>query len=398
MMNAASPSTTPISSNTTHILRSFLLFSLCLLAACTPLKPIPEGPAGAHYEEVSFASLPGWGREELGASLRAFLRSCTRSAAPSQLASACAHASAVDAGSPAAARDFFERAFVPYRVLSEDRDQGLITGYYEPVISGSRVRSERFSSPIYGVPSDLLVIDMAGVYPELRDLRLRGRIERGRVLPYYSRADIEARAGSLPAPVIAWSDDPVEVFFMQVQGSGQVQLEDGARIRVGFAEQNGHPYRSLGRYLVDTGELKLEQASMDGIKSWAAANPAKLKGALDYNASYVFFRELPPQDGPIGAMGIPLTAGLSIAVDRRHIPLGAPVYLRTRDPLSEQPLERLMVAQDTGGAIRGAIRADFFWGQGAEAGARAGRMRHPGNLWLLWPRGVRLPASSPASP
>lgn len=395
MMNAASPSTTPISSNTTHMAKLVLLFWLCLLAACAPLKQAPEGQTGARYEEASFASLPGWGRDELGSSLRVFVRSCSARGVSAPLASVCAEAASVAASDPATVRLFFERTFVPYRILSGGRDQGMITGYYEPVIAGSRVRTERFSSPLYGVPSDLLVVDMASVYPELRDMRLRGRIERGRVVPYYARADIEARAGTLPAPVIAWSDDPVEVFFLQIQGSGHVQLEDGARIRIGFAEQNGHPYRSLGRYLVDTGELKLEQASMDGIKSWAAANPAKLKNALEHNASYVFFRELPPQDGPIGALGVPLTAGLSMAVDRRYIPLGAPVFMRTRDPLSEEPLERLLVAQDTGGAIRGAVRADLFWGQGAEAGARAGRMRQQGNLWLLWPKGAPLPALSP---
>jgi len=183
----------------------------------------------------------------------------------------------------------------------------------------------------------------------------------------------------------------VEFFFLQIQGSGQIQLESGERIRVGFAEQNCHPYRSLGRHLVERGEMTLDQASMQSIKTWAAANPQRLQEALNHNASYVFFRELPAVGGPPGALGVPLEAGYSIAVDPRYVPLGAPVFLATTYPLSPQPLERLVIAQDTGGAIRGAGRADFFWGTGAEAGALAGRMRQPGRMWLLWPRGETLP-------
>jgi membrane-bound lytic murein transglycosylase A len=226
-------------------------------------------------------------------------------------------------------------------------------------------------------------------------MRLRGRLNGRRLQPYPSRGDIAAREGTFAAPVIAWVADPVEFFFLQIQGSGQIQLESGERIRVGYAEQNGHPYRSLGRHLVERGELSLDQASMQSIKAWASANPARAQEALNYNASYVFFRELPATDGPIGALSVPLEAGYSIAVDPRYVPLGAPVFLSTTYPLSTQPLERLVMAQDTGGAIRGAQRADFFWGSGAEAGAIAGRMRQPGRLWVLWPRGAALPRPLP---
>jgi membrane-bound lytic murein transglycosylase A len=216
-------------------------------------------------------------------------------------------------------------------------------------------------------------------------------------VPSGSRGESDARGEGFAAPVLAWSGDPIELFFLQIQGSGQVRLESGERIRVGFADQNGHPYRSLGRYLVDRGELLLEQASMQGIKAWAAANPHKLRDALNHNASYVFFRELPPNDGPIGALSVPLHAEHSIAVDRRFVPLGVPVYLATTWPLSEQPLERLMAAHDVGGAIRGVVRADFYWGTGPEAGAQAGRMRQQGKMWLLWPKGEPLPPG-PATP
>jgi membrane-bound lytic murein transglycosylase A len=340
--------------------------------------------------EMPFEALPGWGGEPVEPSLRAFLASCPR---PGSLARACELARAVPAGDEAAARKFFESVFVPYALVSSDgAHSGTVTGYYEPVIDGSRHRTSVNQYPIFGVPEDLVVVDLAAVNPDVRNLRLRGRLQGRRLIPYYSRAEIEAR-GELDAPVIAWAADPVELFFLQIQGSGQVRLDNGERIRVGFADQNGHPFRSLGRYLVERGEMTLDQASMQSIKAWAAANPAKLQEALNQNPSYVFFRELPVMSGPIGALGVPLTTQYSIAVDRRFVPLGAPVYLSTTFPLSEQPLNRLVAAQDTGGAIRGVVRADFFWGSGSEAGERAGRMRQQGRMWLLWPRGEPLPRS-----
>jgi membrane-bound lytic murein transglycosylase A len=340
--------------------------------------------------EERFDELPGWEAASLEQSLRAFLRGCPRSGA---LARACELGRSVASGDEAA-RQFFESVFAPYSLVSSDgMESGLITGYYEPVIQGSRRRSSRNRYPIYGVPDDLVSVDLASVNPDLRNMRLRGRLEGRRLVPYYSREEIESLAVRLPAPIIAWASDPVELFFLQIQGSGQVQFATGKRIRIGYADQNGHPFRSLGRYLVERNELTLDEASMQGIKAWAAANPARLREALNQNPSYVFFRELPATDGPIGALGVPLSAGYSIAVDRRFVPLGAPVYLDTTLPLSEEPLERLVAAQDTGGAIRGVIRADFFWGTGADAGVQAGRMRQQGKMWLLWPRGEALPGS-----
>lgn len=353
---------------------------------CPPAKPAPET---ARYIESTFALMQGWPSEGLDRSLRTFLAGCPR---PGALGLVCTLAGGVAPNDAQAARAFFEANFVPYALISsEGPDSGLITGYYEPVIAGSRTQSGLHRHPIFGVPEDLIVVDLVATNPDVRNMRLRGRVQGRRLVPYFSRAEIETRGPDFPAPVLAWTSDPVELFFLQIQGSGQVQLDSGERIRIGFADQNGHPYRSLGRYLVERGELPLEQASMQGIKAWAAANPAKLQEALNANPSYVFFRELPPIDGPTGALGVPLTPEYSLAVDRRFVPLGAPVYLATTYPLSEEPLERLMAAQDTGGAIRGAIRADFYWGTGPQAGAQAGRMRQQGKLWLLWPRGEALP-------
>ena len=178
----------------------------------------------------------------------------------------------------------------------------------------------------------------------------------------------------------------MELFFLQVQGSGRIKLPDGSLARVNYADQNGHPYQSIGRLLVERGELKLEEASMQGIQAWARANPAKLSGLLNSNPSYVFFREVAnSHDGPIGALGIPLSPERSLAVDPRSVPLGAPVFLATTRPNSSQPLNRLMLAQDTGGAIKGAVRADLFWGFGRDAGEQAGRMKQSGRMWVLLP-------------
>lgn len=361
--------------------------------ACPPAKPPAEA---ARYEPRNYADLPGWSAGGQAQALRAFVEGCPRLPQASPLRRACDAAAALPRGDDAAARRWLEEAFSAYAVIGpDDAIDGLITGYYEPILPGSRARSARFRHPVHGTPEDLVTVDLTAVAPETRHLRLRGRLEGRRLVPYWSRGEIEARAGELRAPVLAWVEDPVELFFLQIQGSGLIELEDGGRrgerIRVGYADQNGHPYRSIGRYLVERGEMALEKASMQGIMAWAAANPAKLKDALNFNASYVFFRELPAGGGPIGALGAPLSAGASLAVDPRHIPLGAPVFLATTFPLSERPLERLMVAQDTGGAIRGAVRGDFYWGSGAEAGLQAGRMRQKGRFWLLWPRGEPLP-------
>ncbi len=394
----------------THILRTFGLPAAAILvfAGCAELPqsaapacpacaecqqcPAPVRPAEARYQQTPFAEIPGWQGAMFAPGIRAFAAGCPRIAQSHPLRRACDALLAGAQGDERAARQFIEESFTAWAVLSaEGKAEGLVTGYYEPVLPGSRARTERFRHPVFGVPEDLVTVDLESVNPELKGLRLRGRLEGNRLVPYWSRGEIEGRT-ALRAPVLAWVEDAVELFFLQIQGSGQIELAQGERLRLGYADQNGHPFRSMGRYLIQRGELTLEQASMQGIKAWAAANPRKLREALDSNPSYVFFREMPAgQDGPIGALGAPLTAGHSVAVDPRYVPLGAPVFLATTLPLSAQPLHRLMAAQDTGGAIRGAARADFFWGTGTEAGALAGRMRQQGRMWILWPRGEPLP-------
>jgi membrane-bound lytic murein transglycosylase A len=273
----------------------------------------------------------------------------------------------------------------------------LITGYYEPLLRGSRKPSSRYRYPLYGIPDDLVVVDLAELYPELKSMRLRGRLEGRRLVPYPDRARIEATPPPLRGKEIAWVEDEIDLFFLHIQGSGRIQLDTGETMRVGYAEQNGHPYRSIGRILVQRGELSLEQASMQSIKAWARRHPQKTSELLNSNGSYVFFRELPGSEGgPPGSLGVPLTAGRSIAVDPRHVPLGAPVFIATTWPNTSRPLNRLMLAQDTGGAIRGPVRADFFWGHGEAAGREAGRMKQRLRMWVLLPHGYPVPAPGAA--
>jgi membrane-bound lytic murein transglycosylase A len=395
----------------THIVRAFAcpVAAILVLAGCAELPPPPRAcppcaecpqcpapakPAEAKYQQIPFAEIPGWRDAAFAPGLRAFAAGCPWIAASHPLRRACDAALAVSADDEPAARRFVEATFSAWAVLSaEGAAEGMITGYYEPVLPGSRTRTDRFRLPVYGVPEDLVAVDLDNVHAELKGMRLRGRLEGNRLVPYWTRAEIENKA-PFRAPVLAWVEDPVELLFLQIQGSAQLDLASGERLYLRYADQNGHPYRSIGRYLVQRGELSLEQSSMQGIKTWAAANPRKLREALDANPSYVFFRAWIPgaaapgeANGPAGTLGAPLSAGYSLAVDPRSVPLGAPVFLGTTMPLSAQPLQRLMAAQDSGGAIRGAVRADFYWGTGSEAGTVAGRMRQKGRLWVLWPRG-----------
>ncbi|MGZ5071806.1 MAG: murein transglycosylase A [Usitatibacter sp.] len=360
--------------------------------APTPPPPVVPPPVEARGKLVpaSWPDLPAWGSERLAGSLEAFVRSCAVLERQDAWKGVCAGAQTFTA--PLNERDvaaFFELNFDPWQVVNaDDSTSGMITGYYEPLLHGSRTRSDRFRYPLYAVPKDLLVIDLSLVYPDLKHRRLRGRIEGNRVVPYLARGEIES-GEPLKGNEIAWVDDAVDAFFLHIQGSGQVELDNGERIRVGYADQNGHPFRSLGRLLIDRGEIPAERASMQGIKDWARRNPRKVQEFLNANPSYVFFRELPGDlPGPIGALGVALTAERSIAVDARVVPLGVPVYLATTWPNTQEPLQRLMVAQDTGGAIAGGVRADFFWGFGDAAGSQAGRMRQSGRMWVLLPKGV----------
>jgi membrane-bound lytic murein transglycosylase A len=372
--------------------------------APTP-APVPAAPQRAVYTPAAWSDLPGWSIDPVAAAWPAFVVGCRAlQGSPAKRAlwqAPCAAGATIDGTSSAAVRAFFEAHFSPYRISAADgTDTGLVTGYYEPLLAGTRTPTATNSIALYGPPDDLLTVDLSSLFPELAGKRVRGRVEGRKVVPYWSRAELEANPARLRGKALVYVNDPVEAFFLEIQGSGRIELADGSVLRLNYADQNGHPYKSIGRVLIDRGELTADRSSMQAIAAWARANPAKVRALLDENPSYVFFREVPPApagsldariDGPQGALGVPLLAERTIAVDPRSVPLGAPVYLATTRPLTTTPLERLVLAQDTGGAIRGAVRADFFWGFGPAAGQQAGRMRQQGRMWVLWPKGAPLP-------
>ncbi len=358
------------------------------VAATTPTKLAPISNYTQAYKLSSYAELPGWANDDLREAWPAFVNSCSALKNKTEWKEVCSKLKSVDAKDLTSIRGFFEANFLPYQVQHLDgATEGMITGYYEPLLKGARSKGGVFQTALYAVPNDLLTIDLGSVYPDLKNMRLRGRLVGNKVVPYASRADI---LPFLAGKELVWVDDPVDAFFLQIQGSGRVQLMDtGETVRVAYADQNGHPYKSIGRYLVDKGELTLDQASAQGIKGWIAKNPSRQEELLNANPSVVFFKEeklLDPSIGPKGALGVPLVPQRSIAVDPTQLPLGAPVFLSTTMPLSSNSLQRLMMAQDTGGAIRGAVRADFFWGFGREPGELAGRMKQRGAMWLLLPK------------
>lgn len=310
--------------------------------------------AGAEVRLLDWADLNGWDRDDHAEALVAFRETC-RDLKDGDWPTLCALSSKGDA------RTFFETFFRP--VLITDGEEPLFTGYYEPELLGSRFRSDRFRIPLYRVPDDA---------PE--------------VGPYLTREEIQS-SGALEnrGLELVWLEDPVEKFFLQIQGSGRIRLDDGGNMRVGYGGKNGHPYRSIGQELVRRGVFEEHEVSAQVIRNWVRDNPEDGEGLLNHNPSYVFFREVtqvPPEKGPLGAMNRSITELRSIAVDPEFVPLGAPVWLEKN---GARPLRRLMIAQDTGAAINGAQRADIFYGTGAEAGRKAGRIRDNGRMVVLLP-------------
>jgi membrane-bound lytic murein transglycosylase A len=357
-----------------------------------PSTPVPPVSKPAELLQPStYAALPGWDKDDLREAWPAFMASCDALIKKADWQEPCTVAHQVDAADAKAIRAFFEAFLVPYQVFNPDGSaSGLVTGYYEPLLRGARKRHGPYQTPLYRAPEDMLTIDLTSVYPELKGMRLRGRLDgSNRIVPYFSRAEM-AQANTLAGKELLWVDDPIEAFFLQVQGSGRVRLADTREtVRVAYADQNGHPYKSIGRYLVDKGELTLDQASAQSIKAWFLTHPSRRQELLNANPSYVFFKEeklADPKTGPNGALGVPLTPQRSIAVDTQFVPLGVPVFLATTQPNSDTALQRLMFAQDTGGAIRNPVRADYFWGFGAQAGEKAGKMKQRGMMWLLLPK------------
>jgi membrane-bound lytic murein transglycosylase A len=385
---------------------------LSLSACAAPEKPAPPPEPVLELMPTSFDQLGGWQQDDPAGALDAFRRSCgalgNRSfdepVGPLEAAGTvgdwlaiCDAAQRWPITGGAEARAFFEDWFHPYWVTASGEPEGLFTGYYEPLLFGSRSPGGPYVVPLHRAPSDLLRIDLGRFDPELAGYSISGRIEGNQFVPYYSRSEIEAGALEGRGLEFLWVDDAIDKFFLQVQGSGQVRLADGSITRVGYAGQNGHPYRAIGRDLIELGALQREEVSLQSIRAWLERHPGSAASIMDRNRSYIFFEErqgLGPDDGPLGAQGVPLTAGRSLAVDLRHIPMGTPVWLETTVPWpeGEAPFRHLMIAQDTGGAIRGIVRGDVFFGAGARAEAAAGRMKSRGRYAILLPKS-QIPTS-----
>lgn len=367
---------------------------------------------------VDFADLPGWTEDDPSPALVAFRRSCAAFAAQpadrpldpdapfagvvGDWRGVCAAAPEAGSGA-AAARAFFRDHFLPFAASDRGEAHGLFTGYYEPTLRGSRRRHGAFTVPLHTRPPELVEVDLGAFRDELRGQRIAGRVVADRLVPFAERRAIAGGALGGRALELVWVDDAVDAFFLHIQGSGRVELDDGTTMQVGYAAQNGHPYVAIGRVLVERGVMSLDEVSMQSLRAWLAEHPEEAAEVMAANPSYVFFRRL-DGGGPLGAQGVELTAGRSLAVDRSFHPLGMPVWLDASAPSAvpgepDLPLRRLLVAQDTGGAIRGPVRGDVYWGPGDEAAEIAGRMKHSGRMWLLLPRPLAtLIAAGPASP
>lgn len=395
---------------TAKYLFSALIFGLFLgLAACTDPDAPAEDPvsdaSGPTLSKTSFEALPGWADDDHEAALDTFRRSCERilSANPERALDArtgdaitygtvgdwqpvCREALSADhASSP---RTFFETRFQAFAVTAENGPNGLMTGYYEPEIEASLVQEGAYQTPLLAKPADLQRLDLGEFDPSLKGETIRGRLEGGRFVPYPDRAAINRGVLDPGDLAVAWVKDPVDAFFTHIQGSARLKLPDGSVARVGFAEKNGRPYTAIGKVLIERGALTAENVSMASIRDWLAANPEEMQSVLEANRSYVFFNRQDvskPNLGPVGAAGVALTPGRSLAVDRRTHALGAPIWFEAVLPGDNKPTRKLMVAQDTGSAIRGPVRGDYFWGSGSAAGAKAGEMKADGRFWVLLP-------------
>lgn len=365
-----------------------LLLSL-FLSACIP--PSPEPGIG---KVLDWQELPGWQQDKHAEAWPALLQQCEVMPKKNpQWKKICLDAALLGEVDNESARRFFETRFTAHQIIPSNKQDGspgtgLVTGYYEPLLKGSLAPYDQYQYPLYSRPDDMLRIDLAEVYPELSKMRLRGRVVGNKVVAYHDRKAIDGEDSPLTGKELVWVDDPVAVFFLHVQGSGRIQLADGSMMAVGYADQNGQPYTSIGKILIQRGEIEREDVSLFTIRQWLQQNPEQAQALLEENRSYVFFQLRKNADeNPRGSLNIPLTPSRSIAVDPSNIPLGSPVWLDTSYPgETDHTLQRLTFAQDTGGAIKGYARADMFWGNGDMAEKLAGEMKQPAELFVLLPR------------
>lgn len=340
----------------------------------TPVKPSTE-----NMKAVSFSEIDGFYKDDLNHALDVFKKDCKASKRNELFKDVCQKAEFETDG-----KKFFTLYFQPYKLLDENAsDEGLITGYYEPLLYGSLKKTSRYKYPLYKTPKDMYIVDFTSIYPDLKTYKLRGKLVGNKVLPYDSRQEIESNPSKELEPIV-YVDNKVDVFLLHVQGSGKVLLDTGELINVGYAEQNGRKFKGIGMYMLNKGYITKDELSAQGMKKYLDKNPSKADEVLNQNESYVFFQK--SNQGATGSLGSPLTAKRNIAVDRSVIPLGMPVFLNTTNPIDKKPINQLMVAADVGGAIKGKIRADFFWGFGDNAFEYAGRMKEKGKMYVLMPK------------
>ncbi len=368
----------------------------------------PAMPAAARaLQPVSFESLAGWHEDALADAFAAFHRSCREildsgrgfagrprmGGAKADWLATCRQALALpEAVSDRKARAFFEANFTPLAVTGKDGREGLFTGYFEPEMAGSRTPGGPYRVPLYARPADLKTFGKATA----KRLGVPyGRIVNGKPVAYHTRAEIERGALRGRGLELVWLTSPEDAFFLHIQGSGRIRLPDGSVMRVGFAAKNGRPYTPIGRFLVQSGEIPRDEISMQSIRAWLDAHPDRAQDLMWKNQSFIFFREVKgvrPDLGPVGAENVPLTPGRSLAVDRGLYAYGTPVWLETGVPAGRDgalvPMRRLMIAQDTGTAIKGAVRGDVFWGSGERAGEIAGLMQSRGRMTVLLPKAL----------
>lgn len=393
----------------------FLLLFFIILPVWLGIILMPK-KSGLDFQITTYSALDGWQDDDHGAAFTAFLKSCElilkRKASKPMPNPAiagttgdwqplCKTASNLMPETNSRAKMFFEQAFTPLEVYYNGNPNGTFTGYHEPLLKGSFTKSTRYNVPLYKKPSDIIKINLGTFREKYKGVTLQGVLKGDQVVPYANRANIIDGALEKQKLELLWVDSAIDAFFLQVQGSGRIALEDGTIIAVGYAGKNGQPYRSLGRILINAGEMTLEGTSAQTIKQWLHDNPDRQRWLLDQNPSYVFFRLLENNDGPYGSAGVTLTAERSLAIDPMHLPLLAPIWVDATRPdqfdksIHTIPFKQLMVAQDTGGAIKGAIRGDVFWGHGAKSDEVAGRMNNQGRLVLLLPNSLADKVANP---
>ena len=369
---------------------------LFLLSACAEKPPLP--PERLTLKAVSFADLPGWTKDHQNEAVPAFMRSCAvfqnkpddaALSAPvggkiKDWKPVCDKLKQTKPSSGEEARAFFEQEFRPYAVTAPGKSDGLFTGYYEAEISGGWQPNGPYQTPLWARPDDLITVDLGDFKTGLKGQKIAGKVENRKLRPYDNRAAIAQGSLQRRAQPLLWTDDPVAAFFLEIQGSGRVRLPGGSTVRVGYDAQNGHSYVAIGRVLADEGVLE-KPVTMAKIRDWLRKNPGRAQEVMNRNPSVVFFR-LVEGEGPIGAQGVVLTPRRSLAVDLSFVPLGVPIWLDTEEDNGVPAIRRLVVAQDTGGAIKGPVRGDFFWGAGAEEEEKAGAMQSRGAYYLLLPK------------